>query len=68
MTSIANRTEDLTDIADKVWAGERLSFEDGLRLFRTQDLLLLGSLADLVRMAERLKIPVTHSRRNPGGN
>ena len=27
-----------------------------------------ASLADLVRMAERLKIPVTHSRRNPGGN
>jgi len=49
MTAIVTRTDDLTDIAEKVWAGERLSFADGLRLFQTEDLLLLGSLADLVR-------------------
>jgi len=49
MTAIITRTDDLTDIAEKVWAGERLSFEDGLRLFETEDILLLGSLADLVR-------------------
>lgn len=49
MTAIVTRTDDLTDIAEKVWAGERLSFEDGLRLFETEDLLLLSSLADLVR-------------------
>jgi cyclic dehypoxanthinyl futalosine synthase len=49
MSASATRTDDITDIAEKVWAGERLSFEDGLRLFETEDLLLLGSLADLVR-------------------
>jgi len=45
----ATRAGDITDIAEKVWAGERLSFADGLRLCETDDLLLLGSLADLVR-------------------
>jgi cyclic dehypoxanthinyl futalosine synthase len=49
MTAVIHRSSDITDIAEKVWAGERLSFEDGLRLFETEDLLLLGSLADLVR-------------------
>ena len=49
MASTLAGTRDITDIAEKVWAGERLSFEDGLRLFETEDLLLLGSLADLVR-------------------
>lgn len=49
MSIVSERGSDISDIADKVWAGERLSFEDGLRLFRTDDLLLLGSLADLVR-------------------
>lgn len=48
--SLATRpSTDISDIAEKVWAGERLFFEDGLRLFETEDLLLLGSLADLVR-------------------
>ncbi|MBI3910816.1 MAG: dehypoxanthine futalosine cyclase [Armatimonadetes bacterium] len=42
----------LADIAEKVWAGERLSFEDGLRLFHADDLLLLGSLANLVRQRQ----------------
>src|SRR5918997_5954075 len=49
MTATLTENRDITDIAEKVWAGERLSFEDGLRLFETDDLLLLGSLADLVR-------------------
>ncbi|HTE16839.1 MAG TPA: cyclic dehypoxanthinyl futalosine synthase [Armatimonadota bacterium] len=49
MSAIVTRGSDLSEIAEKVWAGERLSFEDGLRLFETEDLLLLGSLADLVR-------------------
>lgn len=35
----------LEPIADKVAAGERLSVEDGLRLFETSDLLGLGALA-----------------------
>lgn len=36
----------LSPIADKIESGERLSREDGALLFRTPDLLGLGSLAD----------------------
>ncbi len=39
----------LTDIERKVLAGERLSAEDGVRLFRTDDLFALGRLANHVR-------------------
>ncbi|MFN3648152.1 MAG: cyclic dehypoxanthinyl futalosine synthase [Armatimonadota bacterium] len=49
MSAIVHRSSDISDLAEKVWAGERLSFEDGLRLFECEDLPLLGSLADLVR-------------------
>ncbi len=37
------------DIYEKVSAGERLSFEDGVRLYKTNDLTLLGQLAQIVR-------------------
>src|SRR5262249_37067105 len=36
-------------IREKVEAGERLDFEDGLTLMETDDLLALGELADLAR-------------------
>jgi len=39
----------LTDIHDKVQSGERLSFEDGVRLYQTNDLVALGTLAQIVR-------------------
>jgi aminodeoxyfutalosine synthase len=39
----------LTAVAAKVENGERLSFEDGLALFATDDLPALGKLADTVR-------------------
>ncbi len=42
----------LAPIAEKVQAGERLTFEGGLALYRTHDLLALGWLANSVR--ERL--------------
>ena len=42
-------THTLKDIETKVLGGERLSFEDGVRLFRTNDLFLLGRLATHVR-------------------
>ena len=42
----------LAPIRDKVLSGERLSFADGVALYRTADLLGLGSLANHVR--ERL--------------
>ncbi|MDP3921631.1 MAG: aminofutalosine synthase MqnE [Candidatus Omnitrophota bacterium] len=37
------------DICEKVQAGERLSFDDGLRLYRSNDLPALGTLAQIVR-------------------
>ncbi|WP_456342343.1 aminofutalosine synthase MqnE [Thermovibrio sp.] len=38
----------LLPIAEKVFAGERLSFEDGVRLFKSNDILTIGRLADFV--------------------
>ena len=40
---------DLLDIYRKVEAGERLSYEDGLRLYRTPNLTAVGQMANLVR-------------------
>jgi len=45
----AFRGSDLAAIAGKVLSGERLSFDDGVRLFRTRDFLGLGRLANFVR-------------------
>ncbi len=39
----------LMPIADKIMADERLSFEDGMRLFESDDLHGVGRLADIVR-------------------
>ena len=39
----------LADLLEKVEAKERLSFEDGLRLFQSEDLLSIGYLASLVK-------------------
>ena len=39
----------LTDIHDKVLAGQRLSLDDGLRLYACDDLPVLGYLANIVR-------------------
>jgi len=38
----------LLAVAEKVAAGERLSFEDGVKLFKTSDVLTLGKIADWV--------------------
>ncbi|QOY89653.1 aminofutalosine synthase MqnE [Paludibaculum fermentans] len=48
----------LLPIYDKVKAGERLSYEDGLTLYRSPDLLAVGHMANLVR--ERLHGNVTY--------
>ncbi len=47
----AFQTDDanLRPIAAKVQAGERLSFEDGVALYRSGDILAVGWLANLVR-------------------
>jgi len=39
----------LSDLREKVEANERLSFEDGVRLYQSNDLASLGQLASLVR-------------------
>lgn len=39
---------DIADLAEKVQSGERLSYEDGLRLYATPDLLAVGALANHV--------------------
>ena len=53
MTELAASLQgsDLAPIADKVLAGQRLSFDEGVRLFQTRDLLGLGRLANHVREA-----------------
>ena len=45
-------------VADRVLTGKRLSFEDGLALYRSSDILAVGWLANLVR--ERLHGDVTY--------
>ena len=53
---------DLMDIYAKVDAGTRLSFEDGVRLFETQNLTGVGYMANMVR--ERLHGAKTYYVRN----
>ena len=48
----------LQPIAEKVMAGDRLSFEDGVALYRSHDLLAIGYLANYVR--EKLNGNVTY--------
>ena len=43
------RGSDLEPLAEKVFAGERLTFEDGVALFSTRDFLGLGRLANHLR-------------------
>ena len=47
--SDAFRGSSLGPLAERALAGERLSFEDGVRLFESRDLLALGDLANRVR-------------------
>src|SRR5215470_19314647 len=42
-------TRSLEQIAKRVHAGERLSLEDGVKLFETDDLIFLGGLANEIR-------------------
>jgi aminodeoxyfutalosine synthase len=43
------RDRALADIRDKVLTGQRLGFEDGVRLYESADLLTIGALANHVR-------------------
>src|SRR5438067_13570029 len=46
---MAVAVDTLQEIREKLEAGERLDFEDGLALMESDDLLGLGELADLAR-------------------
>ena len=41
-------TSPLADLAAKVEAGERLTFDDGMRMYASNDVLALGKLANYV--------------------
>jgi aminodeoxyfutalosine synthase len=49
MAELRINDKHLKPIADKVLVGERLSFDDGLALYRSPDLLAVGWLANFVR-------------------
>src|SRR2546429_4227586 len=49
MSELTITDQRLKPIADKVFAGERLSFDDGITLYRSPDLLAVGWLANYVR-------------------
>src|SRR5437868_13616922 len=61
MPALISPGRSLDVVADKVWAGERLSFEDGLRLFESNDLTLLAALANLVRQRKHPNRIVTYN-------
>lgn len=52
----------LGDLRDKVLLGQRLTFEDGVRLFECRDIAAVGALANHVR--ERLHGDLTYFNRN----
>ena len=60
MIALQPQMEDrgLLPVLAKVQAGERLSYDDGVRLYRSNDLLAVGYMANLVR--ERLHGNVTY--------
>ena len=47
--SVLFKSNSLADIQEKIESGERLTFEDGMRLYQTNDLTALGFLATLIR-------------------
>src|SRR6266702_3546575 len=49
LMALLERTDLLAPIRDKVEAGDRLDFEDGVALMESDDILALGELADLAR-------------------
>src|SRR6188474_2227851 len=53
---IFSHDEKLADIAERVYAGQRLTLVDGVALFATDDLTGLGKLADTVRRQRHGKV------------
>jgi Thiamine biosynthesis enzyme ThiH and related uncharacterized enzymes len=51
--AVLDTLDTLAPIREKVLAGERLDFDDGVALMETDDLLALGDLADRAPAARR---------------
>jgi len=62
MTVAIHLSSPIADLRDKVLAGERLTFDDGVRLFASNDLITLGRMADSVR--RRLHDDVVYFNKN----
>ena len=54
-------SEDYKDIEAKIFAGERLTREDGLRLLACRDIAWLGSMADYVQKKNAAILSITTS-------
>jgi cyclic dehypoxanthinyl futalosine synthase len=50
----------IQEIADRVYSGERLSFDDGLQLYRHADISQLGEMADWMRRHKHPEAIVTY--------
>ncbi len=62
MTELLVETAGLTQVYDKVLAGERLTYDDGLELYQNPNLNAVGALANIVR--ERMNGDKTYYVRN----
>jgi len=58
--TVSSPHSSIDDIAERVFAGERLNFDDGLRLMRHPNLAELGVLADFVRQKQNPGRTVTY--------
>jgi cyclic dehypoxanthinyl futalosine synthase len=57
---VEGATSDISDIADKVYAGQRISDDDALRLFNHKNIIDLAELADYVRWQKHPDPTVTY--------
>jgi len=55
LAAIATRDRRMAEIVDKVMSGKRLSFEDGVFLYKSDDILTIGQLADVVNQRKNGK-------------
>jgi len=55
LAAIATRDRRMDEIVDKVMSGKRLSFEDGVFLYKSDDILTIGQLADVVNQRKNGK-------------
>jgi aminodeoxyfutalosine synthase len=56
VSTLADSTHDLADIAGKIYKRERISIADGIRLIQSNDLFVLGQLAHYARERKAYEI------------